>query len=96
MKRALTIAVALLAAACQSSPAVPEITTGVKIVTKPYAVPCVKSVPEAPVPPAIAADADIEQRAAWARIRDAQLRQHVAILRAVLVACTSSIGGTTP
>ncbi len=81
--------VSWLLQACSSGPVIRDLTTGVVTVDKPIAVRCIKAsdIPPPPAAPLIAADADIEQRAAWAKIRDAQLRQHIVLLRATLLAC---------
>jgi hypothetical protein len=59
-------------------------------VPEPYPVPCVEAakVPPKSIPPQIAEDADIEQRAAWVKILVTQLRHEAAQLRALLIACT--------
>ena len=84
---------ALWLAACSSAPALPDVTAHVETVTVPKVVTigCVRyeDIPAPPSPPAIASRADIEQRAAWAVLRDQQLRQYAAQLRAALVACAT-------
>ena len=83
-----TIAIAM--AGCATMP--PDLTSGVKTVDKPYPVACVKAIPPLPPAPLIRVDADIAQRAAWARIRLTQLRQHDALLQAILVGCANPVG----
>jgi hypothetical protein len=84
------ISFALLAGCASTSPLV----SGIQTVEVPRIVVqrCVKAsdIPSVPTPPAIADDADIVQRAAWARLRDAQLRQYVLQLRAALLACATT------
>lgn len=79
---------ALFATACATTK---PITTGVITVDRPVAVRCVRAadIPPMPVPPTIAADADIEQLAAWAKLRIAQLRHHAAQLLAIVTACAT-------
>lgn len=97
--RALVICcVSSLLAACSSAPVAPEVVTGhVETVRVPVPTPvaCVRAadVPPAPKAPAIAADADVEQLAAWAKLRDQQLRQYASALRAIVIACE---GGNEP
>ena len=83
---------ALLLAACATTP--PDLTSGVKTVDRPYPVACVKAanVPPLAAAPPLRADADIDQRAAWARIRLTQLRQHDAVLQAILIGCATTGG----
>lgn len=87
MRVLTTFCAALLLTACASRP---PLTTGVVRVPEPFPVPCVEKskVPPKTVPPSIAADADIEQRAAWAKIYATQLRHEAAQMRALLIACT--------
>lgn len=86
--RVLIASCVALLTACSSNP---PLTTQVVTVDRPIPVRCVKAedIPAFPSPPLIAEDADIEQRAAWAAIRDAQLRHYAAQLRAVLTACAT-------
>jgi len=97
VRRLTSVLAALVLAACQLAPPLPEVVTSVKTVDKPYPVACVKagSVTQLPTAPVLAVDADIEQRAAWARIRMNQLRQHDITLQAILVGCTTT-GGIAP
>ena len=83
----MRVLTAFLTASLLTACATDGITTGVITVDRPIPVSCVKEIPRQPPPPAIVADADIEQKAAWARIRDVQLRQYAAKLRATLIAC---------
>jgi hypothetical protein len=91
VKRLVVVLAALVLAACQLAPPLPEVVTSVKTVPTPYPVACVKAGSAPPLPPApvLAVDADIAQRAAWARIRMTQLRQHDITLQAILVGCTT-------
>lgn len=79
---------AFILAGCASTP---PITTGVITVDRPIAIRCIKAadIPEWPTAPAIADDADIEQLAAWAKLRISQLRHYAAQLRAALTACAT-------
>lgn len=95
--RALSIfcAVSLLTA-CSSAPVAPDVLAHVETVSvpKPTPVLCVHEtdIPPPPVKRAIAPDADIEQYAAWAKLRDKDLRIYAGKLNAALIAC--SHGGT--
>lgn len=73
----------LFLTACANSPARVETITA----EKPVPVACVKSVPSEEPAPIIASDADIEQLAAWARLREKQHRLYIGKLRALLLAC---------
>lgn len=88
--RVLMLCLAIsLTAACSTSPVIPDLTTGVITTDKPIPTRCVNisEFPIAPKAPPIATDADPEQRAAWAKLRDSQLRQYIKELRATLLAC---------
>lgn len=81
--RKLALALAIFCAACSSQPVRVETVT----VEKPVPVACVQEIPPEPVVPAIAPDADIEQRAAWVALVIGNWRHYAAQLRAMLLAC---------
>ena len=84
-KSAIALIACSILAACSTVPRVETVT-----VEKPVPVSCVKAIPDAPEVPDIAPDADMEQRAAWFRLRLQQLQQYVNELRAILLACKES------
>jgi hypothetical protein len=81
-KSATALILCSILAACSTTPQIETVT-----VEKPVPVACVKEIPDPPTPPVIAADADIEQKAAWAVLRIRQLQQYANELRAILLAC---------
>ena len=84
-KSAIALIACSILAACSTTPQIETVT-----VEKPVPVACVKEIPPEPDAPVIAPDADLEQRAAWFRVRVHQLQQYANELRAILLACKES------
>ena len=91
MMRAVIVFAALVLAACQAMPQAPTVLTSVKSVPTPILEPCVaaSSIPTIPLAAPIPPDADVDQRAAWARIRHRQLLDYIAMQRALLIRCAT-------
>lgn len=84
-------------AACSTSPAMPDLTSGIKTVTveRPVVVSCIKEA-DIPAPPATAMpdpSADVKRLAAGASADLRTETEYAARLRAALIACSEPAGG---